>query len=294
MIHTSTQLKALVRNKSHGDNAKATTLIRNFVMERFLERISISTYSDKLILKGGLLIASIVGLENRATMDMDTTIRNYNLSTADARKMIENIIAIYLDDGIRFVIKSAESIMDGAEYPGIRFRLEASLDTMKTPLKIDISTDDVITPKEVNYEYRLMFEERSIPVLAYNLETVLAEKMETIISRGILNTRMRDYYDLMILSVIKSDAINYEDLAKAIEATSMKRKSYELLSDPEYVLNQIKTDTKLMEQWRIYQRKYDYAADYNWEDIINNIENLFGKLTQIAKPDRNSLFKERI
>lgn len=118
--------------------------------------------------------------------------------------------------------------------------------------------------------------------------------METIISRGILNTRMRDYYDLMILSVIKSDAINYEDLAKAIEATSMKRKSYELLSDPEYVLNQIKTDTKLMEQWRIYQRKYDYAADYNWEDIINNIENLFGKLTQIAKPDRNSLFKERI
>ena len=236
----------------------------------------------------------MVGLDNRATMDIDTTLRNYNLSSEDARKMIEDIIAIPLDDGTRFEVKSVENIMDEAEYPGIRFKLDAVLDTMKTPLKIDISTDDVITPKEVNYEYKLMFEERSIPLLAYNLETVLAEKMETIISRGTLNTRMRDYYDLMILNIVKSDEINYSDLAKALEATSRKRKSYELLSTPKHILEQIKSDTGLMEQWGIYQQKYDYAADYNWEDIINNIENLFGKLTQIAKPDRNSLFKERI
>lgn len=278
MIHTSTQLKALVRNKSHGDNAKAMTLIRNFIMERFLERISLSKYSGNLILKGGLLIASMVGLDNRATMDIDTTIRNYNLSAKDAEKMMEDIIAVPLDDGTRFTVKSVESIMDEAEYPGIRFKLESALDTMKTPLKIDISTDDVITPKEVNYEYKLMFEERSIPLLAYNLETVLAEKMETIISRGTLNTRMRDYYDLMILNVVKSDAINYVDLAKALEATSRKRNSYELLSAPEHIVKQIKSDTGLMEQWQIYQRKYDYAAVYHWEDIVTNIERLFGKL----------------
>lgn len=278
MIHTSTQLKALVRNKSHGDNAKAMTLIRNFVMERFLERISLSKYSGNLILKGGLLIASMVGLDNRATIDIDTTIRNYNLSAKDAEKMMEDIIAVPLDDGTRFTVKSVESIMDEAEYPGIRFKLESALDTMKTPLKIDISTDDVITPKEVNYEYKLMFEERSIPLLAYNLETVLAEKMETIISRGTLNTRMRDYYDLMILNVVKSDAINYVDLAKALEATSRKRNSYELLSAPEHIVKQIKSDTGLMEQWQIYQRKYDYAAVYHWEDIVTNIERLFGKL----------------
>ena len=192
--------------------------------------------------------------------------------------MIEDIIEIPLDDGMQFIVKSVESIMDEAEYPGVRFKLEATLDTMKTPVKIDISTDDVITPQEVNYEYKLMFEERSIPVLAYNLETVLAEKMETIISRGILNTRMRDYYDLMILYVIKSDAINYEDLAKALEATSRKRESYELLSNPGYILEQIKSDNGLMEQWGIYQRKYDYAADYNWEDIVKNTERLFEKL----------------
>lgn len=278
MIHTSTQLKALVRNISHGDNAKAMTLIRNFIMERFLERMSLSKYSGNLILKGGLLIASMVGLDNRATMDIDTTIRNYNLSAEEAEKMIEDIIAVSLDDGTWFNVKSVESIMDEAEYPGIRFKLEAALDTMKTPLKIDISTDDVITPKEMNYEYKLMFEERSISLLAYNLETVLAEKMETIISRGTLNTRMRDYYDLMILSVVKSDAINYADLAKAIEATSRKRNSYELLADPKHILEQIKSDSGLMEQWGIYQRMYDYAADYQWEDIVRNIEQLFKSL----------------
>ena len=283
MIHTSTQLKALVRNISHGDNAKAMTLIRNFVMERFLERISLSKYSGNLILKGGLLIASMVGLDNRATMDIDTTIRNYNFSAEDAEKMIEDIIAVPLEDGTRFTVKSVENIMDDAEYPGIRFKLEAALDNMKTPLKIDISTDDVITPKEINYEYKLMFEERSIPLLAYNLETVLAEKIETIISRGTLNTRMRDYYDLMILNVVKSDAINYADLTKALEATSRKRNSYELLSAPKHILEQIKSDTGLMEQWRIYRRKYDYAADYHWEDIVKNIEQLFKKLMQIAE-----------
>ena len=123
-----------------------------------------------------------------------------------------------------------------------------------------------------------MFEERSIPLLAYNLETVLAEKIETIISRGTLNTRMRDYYDLMILNVVKSDAINYADLTKALEATSRKRNSYELLSAPKHILEQIKSDAGLMEQWGIYQRKYDYAADYYWEDIVRNIEQLFESL----------------
>lgn len=277
MIHTSRQLKALVRNKSNGDNAKAVTLIRNYAMERFLERMSLSEYRDKLILKGGLLIASMVGLDNRATMDMDTTIRNYNLSADDAKKMVEDIVDIPLDDGMQFVIKGTESIMDEAEYPGIRLKLEAILDTMKTPLKIDISTDDVITPKEVNYDYKLMFEERSIPVLAYNLETVLAEKMETIISRGTLNTRMRDYYDLMILDAIKSESINYLDLQNALKATSDKRGSYELISDWDHILGQIKEDVGLSKQWEIYRKKYDYASKYDWDDIIRNIEALFIK-----------------
>ena len=278
MIHTSRQLKALVRNRSNGDNAKAATLIRNYVMERFLERMSLSEYKDKLILKGGLLVASMVGIDNRATMDIDATVRNYNLSAEDARKMIEEIISVSLKDEVQFIIRSVESIMDETEYPGIRLKLEAVLDTMKTPLKIDISTDDVITPKEVNYAYKLMFEERTIPVLAYNLETVLAEKMETVISRGILNTRMRDYYDLTVLSIVKSESINVSDLREALEATSRKRESHELMADWEHILKQIREDVGLMGQWERYQRKYDYAADYGWEDIVGNIEKLFGRM----------------
>ena len=278
MIHTSRQLKALVRNRSNGDNAKAATLIRNYVMERFLERMSISKYKDKLILKGGLLVASMVGIDNRATMDLDTSVRNYNLSPEDAKKMIEEIISISLEDEVKFTIKSVESIMDEAEYPGIRLKLEALLDTMKTPLKIDISTDDVITPKEVNYAYKLMFEERTVPVLAYNLETVLAEKMETVISRGILNTRMRDYYDLTILNIVKYESINVPDLRKALEATSRKRGSYELMGNWGYILSQIKDDAGLMKQWKRYQQKYDYADDYDWEDVVVNVEKLFEKI----------------
>ena len=278
MIHTSRQLKALVRNRSNGDNAKAATLIRNYVMERFLERMSISKYKDKLILKGGLLVASMVGIDNRATMDLDTSVRNYNLSPEDAKKMIEEIISISLEDEVKFTIKSVESIMDEAEYPGIRLKLEALMDTMKTPLKIDISTDDVITPKEVNYAYKLMFEERTIPVLAYNLETVLAEKMETVISRGILNTRMRDYYDLTVLNIVKYESINVPDLRKALEATSRKRGSYELMGNWGYILSQIKDDAGLMKQWKRYQQKYDYADDYDWEDVVANVEKLFEKI----------------
>ena len=178
---------------------------------------------------------------------------------------------------MQFTIKSVESIMDEAEYPGIRLKLQAVLDTMKTPLKIDISTDDVITPKEVNFAYKLMFEERTIPVLAYNLETVLAEKMETVISRGILNTRMRDYYDLTVLNIVKSESIKVSDLRKALEATSRKRGSHGLMDDWEHILRQIKDDAELMKQWERYQRKYDYAADYGWEDIVENIEKLFGR-----------------
>lgn len=280
MIHTSRQLKALVRNKSGGDNAKAMALIRNYIMERFLERISLSQYSDKLILKGGLLVASMIGSDNRATMDMDTTVKNYNLSPEDAEKMVAEIISISIEDGIEFCIKSFERIMDEADYPGIRLKLEAVLDTMKTPLKVDISTDDVITPREVNYEYRLMFEERSISVLAYNLETLLAEKMETIISRGALNTRMRDFYDLRVLSEMKAEEINYADLKEALAATSRKRGSYDLVMDVANILKQIKFDDGLAEQWKIYQRKYEYAVDYAWENVMNTIEFLFEQTLQ--------------
>ena len=196
VISSSRQLKDKVRNISDGNSNKATTLIRNFMMERFLERVSISSYRDNFILKGGMLVASIVGVDMRATMDIDTTVKALPLNEADVQRIIEEICNIPLEDNVSFQIKSTRTIMEEFDYPGIRVMLEATLDRMRQPIKIDISTDDVITLKAIEYDYKLMFEDRTISVLTYNKETLLAEKMQTIINRGIANTRLRDFYDV--------------------------------------------------------------------------------------------------
>ncbi|HBK86022.1 MAG TPA: nucleotidyl transferase AbiEii/AbiGii toxin family protein, partial [Firmicutes bacterium] len=160
MIRTSRQLKALVRNVSRGDSAKAQIIIRNYVMERFLERLSLSQYKSNIILKGGTLVAAIVGLDNRSTLDVDATLKNLPLNEEKARKMVEDIISVPVDDGMIFEIKNVVPIIDEADYLGIRIMLETTLENMRTPLKIDFSTGDVITPREVSYSFRLLFEER--------------------------------------------------------------------------------------------------------------------------------------
>ena len=239
MIKTSRQLKALVRNLTKGDSLQAQIIMRNYVMERFLERISLSKYRNNFILKGGMLVSAMVGLDTRSTMDIDTTIKNMPLSVENAREMIEEIIAVPIDDGMTFSIKSVGEIMDEAEYTGVRVNLEATLETMRTPLKVDISTGDIITPREVLYTFKLMFEERTISILAYNLETVLAEKMETVIARGVANTRLRDYYDLYILQNEYTHAISMEQFKAAFLATCKKRNSIQLLAYGNKILKEL-------------------------------------------------------
>ena len=216
MIRTSTQLKAKVRNLSAGDNDRAKLLIRNYVMERFLERIALSQYRNNFILKGGMLVAAVVGLEARATMDIDTTVKSLPLTMEDARKVVEDVIQVDVPDGVSFRITRVMDIMEGHDYPGIRFMLEATLDKLKQAIKIDISTGDVITPRAVEYSYKLMFEDRSISIWTYNLETLLAEKLETIMARETANTRMRDFYDIHVLM---EQPIDYQVLHNAFMAT---------------------------------------------------------------------------
>ena len=239
MIKTSRQLKALVRNLTKGDSLQAQIIMRNYVMERFLERISLSKYRNNFILKGGMLVSAMVGLDTRSTMDIDTTIKNMPLSVENAREMIEEIIAVPIDDGMTFSIKSVGEIMDEAEYTGVRVNLEATLETMRAPLKVDISTGDIITPREVLYTFKLMFEERTISILAYNLETVLAEKMETVIARGVANTRLRDYYDLYILQNEYTHAISMEQFKAAFLATCKKRNSIQLIAEGNKILKEL-------------------------------------------------------
>ena len=273
MIKTSRQLKDKVRNMARGDSAKAQLLIRNYGMERFLERVSLSEHRDNFILKGGMLVSAMVGLENRATMDIDTSIRNMPLDTIAAKAMVEEIIAVPVDDNIRFEINDFGTIMDDAEYSGVRISLNAFLDATRIPLKIDISTGDAITPAAVNYQYKLMFEERYIILWAYNLETVLAEKIETVLSRSVLNTRLRDFYDLYVLQDTGLE-IDKATLAAALTATARKRGSEQVLVLYERTLDEIRISPLMRERWKRYQEKNNYAAGIVWDDVISDIRAL--------------------
>lgn len=273
MIKTSRQLKDKVRNMARGDSAKAQLLIRNYGMERFLERVSLSEHRDNFILKGGMLVSAMVGLENRATMDIDTSIRNMPLDTIAAKAMVEEIIAVPVDDNIRFEINDFGTIMDDAEYSGVRISLNAFLDATRIPLKIDISTGDAITPAAVHYQYKLMFEERYITLWAYNLETVLAEKIETVLSRSVLNTRLRDFYDLYVLQDTGLE-IDKATLAAALTATARKRGSEQVLVLYERTLDEIRISPLMRKQWKRYQEKNNYAAGIVWDDVISDIRAL--------------------
>ena len=273
MIKTSRQLKDKVRNMARGDSAKAQLLIRNYGMERFLERVSLSEHRDNFILKGGMLVSAMVGLENRATMDIDTSIRNMPLDRIAAKAMVEEIIAVAVDDNIRFEINDFGTIMDDAEYSGVRISLNAFLDATRIPLKIDISTGDAITPAAVIYQYKLMFEERYITLWAYNLETVLAEKIETVLSRSVLNTRLRDFYDLYVLQDTGLE-IDKATLAAALTATARKRGSEQALALYERTLDEIRISPLMREQWKRYQEKNNYAAGIVWDDVISDIRAL--------------------
>ena len=219
MIRTATQLKDLIRNLSKKNAADAQILMRNYMMERFLERISLSPYRDKFILKGGMLVAAMVGLDARSTMDLDATVKGANVNIEDVENMMAEIIAVPVDDGVTFQVRSISEIMEEAEYPGIRVTMTSLFDGVRTPLKLDISTGDAITPREVRYSFKLMLEDRSIDILAYNLETVLAEKLETLITRTTTNTRLRDFYDIAILQQLRLFQMTVRSLTKVLTLT---------------------------------------------------------------------------
>ena len=277
MITTARQLKDLVRNLSKKKSADAQILMRNYMMERFLERISLSEYKNQFILKGGMLVAAMVGLDARATMDLDATIKGTNVSVEDVEMIISKIISIPLNDGVLFRIKRISEIMEEADYPGVRVSMETKFDGVITPLKIDISTGDVITPREIKYKFNLMLEDRTIEVWAYNLETVLAEKLETVISRNVTNTRMRDFYDIYILQKLYGEQLSKDVLRDALVATAKKRETLEQIEteDIDEVFDEIQSSSVMENLWKAYQRNYSYSADIPWHTIMKSIRTLY-------------------
>ncbi len=271
MIHTAKQLKDKVRNISRGDNNIAKVLIRNFIMERFLERVSVSDYRNHFILKGGMLVASIIGIEMRATMDIDATVKLLPVNMDDAQRIVSEICAIPLEDSVTFRITSVSDIMTDFEYPGVRMMLEAVLERMRQVIKIDISTDDVITPSAVEYEYKLMFEDRTISLLTYNVETLLAEKIQTIFARGIANTRLRDFYDVYEVMKICEARVDKAILLQAFDATCKKRETVYSKEEMSETLAMIEKDAMMAGMWDQFRKRNYFVGDLEWKEVLSGV-----------------------
>lgn len=270
------QIKDLINNMAKDKGINAQILLRNYMMERLLERIAKSPYKDNFILKGGMLVSSLVGVDSRSTVDMDTTIKRKAVSSESVKQALEEIMAMDIDDGVELKLKNIEEIREEADYYGFRTSVEARLETARIPLKIDITTGDQITPKEVLHQYQLLIEERSIEVYSYNIETILAEKLETIVSRSITNTRMRDFYDIYILLEVHRDSIDQETFEKAVGATSESRSTSQLFDKGISVIEEVVEDDVMKGHWERYQKKYSYAKEVTWSMIDKSLHDLWG------------------
>ena len=274
MGFTPEQIKGRIKSVAKQNNADARTLMRIYMMERFLERLAQSEYRDNFIIKGGILVTAMIGVAHRSTMDIDTSMKNLNLSAEDALRVVNRVKDIDLDDGVSFDVKDVSNIMDEMEYPGIRVTMNANVGRLITPLKIDISTGDVITPRAIEFNNDLLLEDRSISLWSYNLETILAEKLQTVLARGILNTRMRDFYDIRMLLDTYEDKVNKAVLKDAFAATCKKRGTDHLQEQAEEIIKIIEADEQLQVLWRAYQKKYSYAAEIDYASVISGVRKL--------------------
>jgi len=273
MIDNAMSLKAKIRNMAKQKNISAQVVLQMYMFERFLERLLKSGYHDKFILKGGVLVSAIVGFGNRATMDIDTTLINYPMDREYIIKAINDICHLKVDDNTSFQIKRIDSIREDDIYGGFRASLEATYDkSIVVPLQLDITTGDVITPSEELIEYRLLFSENTIKILAYNIETILAEKVETILVRGEFNTRPRDFYDIYALSVFGNYSIGIFE--EALKNTAIHRESNHIFKNMDIRIQEISNSRVLKSRWISYSRDYGYASQITYNDVMEALRRL--------------------
>lgn len=272
MITSPQQLKDRIKNIAKRNNLVANTVLQNYIMERLLERIAVSPYRDNLILKGGFLIAAIVGIDTRSTMDMDTTIKGIPIDRAEIERIFNEIISIDVGDKILFEIVDIKNIHDISEYDDFRVSLKATFFTIVTNIKIDITTGDLIIPHEVDYSYKLMFEDRSIAIKAYNINTILAEKIETVLARNVSNTRARDFYDIYVLMTLHENDIDRQGLYAAVWEKAADRNSVAFIQNYQKHIADINNSPEIARIWIAYCAKYSYAQGIKLGDILSIIE----------------------
>ena len=261
-------LKAMVRNIAREKGISAQAVLQHYFFEHFLDRLSRSEYRNNCVLKGGFLISIIAGLETRSTMDIDVTIRSLPLDENHIKTMINEICSISLDDYIEFRLLRVTPIRDDAEYGGFRASLEAIYENINVPLSIDITTGDIITPKPIRRKFKSLFDTGiQFELLTYNYETILAEKIETILRRSIANTRPRDFYDVYLIT--KTQSYDPEILKKALSSTAKNRGTTEIIKNVPEILKAIKDSSILKQQWEKYQREFPYTKDITFDDTVN-------------------------
>ena len=255
------QLKAYIKKKAAEKHISAQLVMQNYMLERLLERISLSPYKHNFIIKG-------------ATMDLDTTIKGFTLTHEAILSIFKDVCAVQIDDDVQFEVMGVADIRETDDYPGIRVSLKANYLPISVPLTVDVTTGDMITPREIEYTFSMLFDDRTISVLAYNLETVLAEKLETVLSRNIANTRPRDYYDIYILYALRGAECDKATLRRALERTTEKRGSGKILTQYPEIMQEIRDSDTLRMQWSKYSREYDYAKDISFDDTCNTIQTI--------------------
>ncbi len=267
-------VKARIRNLSKKNAINPQALMQIYFMDQFLLRVTKSEFKDNIIIKGGMLIVALFGVESRSTMDLDVALKNYNLDQNSAVKLFESIIAIEIGDGCSFIFDRIEQIMDGSEYQGYRVFFEGRKEKITQFLHLDLSTGDKITPKEVLLNYNTLLTDKVIQLKVYNIETVLAEKIETVYSRGEANTRMKDYYDIFMIHKIQMEKIDIEIARAAFKSTVIARQTEYIFEMHDDILRGIMESEELKELWEKYRKSYAYAISIKFQDCLDAINEI--------------------
>lgn len=273
-----TDIKWLAKEMENKYDLNYYEILQRYMFERVLERISVSNYQDNFILKGGLLLSAMFGIGNRMTKDMDATITGIDVSKDKMLKVLNEILSINLKDGVKFDVVDITDIREDDEYGGNKYHIVGKLQSLKVNLEIDISTGDKVTPRELKYKYPLIFEDRTIMITSYNIETILAEKIETVLRRGVFNSRMKDFYDIYyFLTKLRKD-IDINILKEAVDNTFTKRNSFEYLNDYEQIINSIIGNERIEKLWNIYSNKYKYSNGIDITEILNLLKDIINEV----------------
>ncbi len=273
------QLKSIIKKMAEKIDVPSQLVLQNYMLERLLERISISPFRNEIIIKGGVLIGSLIGVDKRTTRDLDTTVKGLTLTHETLLQVFENICSIEIDDNIKFEVLRAEDIREIDDYPGIRIFLKASYSPISTPVVVDVTTGDKITPYEIEYSYPLRFDDRCISVMAYPLETILAEKLETVLARGIANTRPRDYYDIHMLWRLRNQECSIANLKSAIRATAEKRGSLQAIENFDHILTTIAEDEQMNSRWLSYANRFSYVRGIKFQETCDTAVVIMSQLS---------------